>query len=105
MNSIPRRGLRVVSAEPAEADTVEVYVLDLLDGPTPQELAEIEAEWPQIEADILALDDLDETLRVVDAQVVDLDSRRARRTRRRIIAATLANTATVESVPVLRAVA
>ncbi|GIG58884.1 hypothetical protein Lfu02_32560 [Longispora fulva] len=105
MNSIPRRGLRVVSAEPTQADTVEVHVLDLLDGPTPQELAAIEAEWPQIEADILALDDLDETLLAVDALVVDLDSRRARRTRRRIIAATLSGAATFESVPVLRAVA
>ncbi|GIG57768.1 hypothetical protein Lfu02_21400 [Longispora fulva] len=105
MNSIPRNGLRVVSAEPAPADMVEVYVLDLLDGPTLQELDAIEAEWPLIAADIAALDDLAETLRVTDRQVVvDLDSRRARRNRRRIIAATLTSSTAV-IFPVLRAVA
>ncbi|MEV6527934.1 DUF6284 family protein [Longispora sp. NPDC051575] len=105
MNSIPRNGLRAISAEPATADMVEVHVLDLLDGPTAQELDEIEAEWPQIQADMMALDDLAETLRVVDRQVVDLDSRRARRTRRRIIAATLTDRTAADSMPGLRAVA
>ncbi|WP_018351639.1 DUF6284 family protein [Longispora albida] len=91
----------------------EVYVLDLLSGPTVAELEAIEQEMPSILADAAALDadgvaallDLDSKLVELDSNVIDLDSRRARRARRQAIAEGLSVLHVTTAAPVLRVVA
>ncbi|MEV6527729.1 DUF6284 family protein [Longispora sp. NPDC051575] len=103
MNSIPRNGLRVVSADFPPAELVEVHVLDLLDGPTAQELADLEAESPVI---VAGLDVLDVEIALIDrTSVSEFDARRLRRARRRLIAAELAVYGLATDMPSLRAVA
>jgi hypothetical protein len=54
--------------------------------PTPEELAAIDAEWPQIEADLAALDAEIDALRA-HGQMCELDRRRVRRKERRALTA------------------
>ena len=53
--------------------------------PTPEELAAIEAEWPEIEAGLVELDAEIRALQV-GGLVSELDRRRVRRAQRRVIA-------------------
>ena len=50
------------------------------DGPSPSDLAAIEAEWPRIEADLFELDAAIRTLNLADHGPSELDWRRVRRT-------------------------
>ena len=53
-------------------------------GPSPSDLAVIEAEWPQIEADLAELDAEIEALYAADRRPDELDWRRKRRSEARL---------------------
>ncbi|WP_018352197.1 DUF6284 family protein [Longispora albida] len=97
MMSIP---LRYPGADPDGA--VEVDVLDLLAGPGVAELAEIEAEWPELE---LGLELTGLELARIDRPATELDFRRERRLVRQILAMRKARLAAAAGHLVLRAVA
>ena len=54
------------------------------DGPSPSDLAAIEAEWPRIEADLAELDAEIERLYAADRRPDELDWRRKRRSEARL---------------------